>query len=132
MLSMLSRQRSLLRRQSKDISQCFISALTNFKVPSNRDRLTVQWYDSLQSQFAAVSLCDNCLEPKITHQTSYGWLMLMKDFDTDITIKEVKSSVTSTQNIRLIKVNLMFKYEENMKKKLKRYRSIFNMLKHGK
>ena len=94
MLSMLSRQRSLLRRQSKDIPQCFISAVTNFKVPSNRDRLTIQWYEGLQSQFAAVSLCDNCLEPKITHQTSYGWLMLMRDLDTDITIKEVKPRVT--------------------------------------
>jgi len=77
-----------LRRQSKDIHQCFISSVTNFKLPSNRDRLTVQWDDGLESQFAAVWLRDNCPDPKITHPTSYGRLMLMEDLDTDITIKE--------------------------------------------
>ena len=94
MLSMLSRKRSLFRRQSKNIPQCFISSVTNFKLPSNKDRLTVQWDDGFESQFAAVWLRDNCPHPKITHPTSFGRLMLMEDLDTDITIKEVKFSVS--------------------------------------
>ena len=106
MLSMLSRQRSLFRRQSKNIPQCFISSVTNYKLPSNKDRLTVQWDDGFESQFAAVWLRDNCPHPKITHPTSFGRLMLMEDLDTDITIKEVKFSVSNTQNIGLIKIKL--------------------------
>lgn len=55
-------------------------------VSSSKKKLCVEWCDGTVSEFAAVWLRDNCPDPRTTHPTSFGRLLLMSDLDTEITI----------------------------------------------
>ena len=63
--------------------------MTRTTLSPTKDKLGVEWSDGTLSEFAAVWLRDNCPDPKITHPTSFGRLLLMSDLDTEITIDKV-------------------------------------------